>query len=124
MLLVALQLVKVEENCMQALWAQPMHVMSSLLIIQDEHDKMLEDHRDMILHQRVLVIQRYWRGFIQRRKFLRLKVAALMVAKNWKRIAARRRYLKVSEICCANYKMVSCIICDYKTYAGNRAVEC
>ncbi|XP_065177890.1 unconventional myosin-VIIa-like [Sycon ciliatum] len=65
------------------------------IFLKDEHDKQLEIARELILHEKVVVIQKYWRGYVQRQKFRKLKIAVMYISKNWKRIAARKRYLKM-----------------------------
>ena len=66
--------------------------------LQDEHDKKLEELREDMLTERVTTIQRMWRGYKQRKYFLRLRAAAILFQKVWRRIAQRRKYLKVGTV--------------------------
>ena len=48
-----------------------------------------------MLSERVTIIQRVWRGYKQRIYFKKLKKACVVIQKAWKKFSVRRKYLKV-----------------------------
>lgn len=63
---------------------------------QDADDQFLEDERDKILTNYVILIQKWVRGWFLRRRFLAMKKAALVLQKNYRRRMATRRWRIVS----------------------------
>ncbi|XP_074863404.1 unconventional myosin-IXa isoform X2 [Carettochelys insculpta] len=44
----------------------------------------------LLLSNAALVLQAYWRGFVERRRFLRLRVAAFIIQSSWRECSRRR----------------------------------
>lgn len=55
----------------------------------------LEQTREVMLAERVTTIQRVWRGYKQRIYFKKLKKACVVIQKAWRKFSVRRKYLKV-----------------------------
>uniref|UniRef100_T1GP66 Myosin-VIIa n=1 Tax=Megaselia scalaris TaxID=36166 RepID=T1GP66_MEGSC len=65
------------------------------VFLKDAHDLFLEQERDRVLTRKILILQRSIRGWVYRRRFLRMRAAAIMVQKHWKGYAQRNRYKKM-----------------------------
>lgn len=65
------------------------------VFLKDAHDLFLEQERDRVLTRKILILQRSIRGWVYRRRFLRMKAAAVTVQKYWKGYAQRQRYKKM-----------------------------
>lgn len=65
------------------------------VFLKDAHDLFLEQERDRVLTRKILILQRSIRGWVYRRRFLRMKAAAVIVQKYWKGYAQRQRYKKM-----------------------------
>ncbi|KAH8267536.1 hypothetical protein KR018_003959, partial [Drosophila ironensis] len=62
------------------------------VFLKDAHDLFLEQERDRVLTRKILILQRSIRGWVYRRRFLRLRAAAITVQRFWKGYAQRKRY--------------------------------
>ncbi|XP_055853290.1 myosin-VIIa [Episyrphus balteatus] len=62
------------------------------VFLKDAHDLFLEQERDRVLTRKILILQRTIRGWVYRRRFLRMRYAAIMIQKHWKGYAQRKRY--------------------------------
>lgn len=65
------------------------------VFLKDAHDLFLEQERDRVLTRKILILQRSIRGWVYRRRFLRMKAAAITVQKHWKGYAQRKRFKKM-----------------------------
>ncbi|XP_049856810.1 myosin-VIIa [Schistocerca gregaria] len=65
------------------------------VFLKDAHDLFLEQERDRVLTRKILILQRSIRGWVYRRRFLRMKAAAVMIQKHWKGYAQRKRYQRM-----------------------------
>lgn len=65
------------------------------VFLKDAHDLFLEQERDRVLTRKILILQRSIRGWVYRRRFLRMKSAAITVQKYWKGYAQRQRFKKM-----------------------------
>lgn len=65
------------------------------VFLKDAHDLFLEQERDRVLTRKILILQRSIRGWVYRRRFLRMKAAAVTIQKHWKGYAQRKRYKKM-----------------------------
>lgn len=65
------------------------------VFLKDAHDLFLEQERDRVLTRKILILQRSIRGWVYRRRFLRMKAAAVVIQKHWKGYAQRQRYQKM-----------------------------
>ncbi|XP_055300601.1 myosin-VIIa isoform X1 [Sitodiplosis mosellana] len=65
------------------------------VFLKDAHDLFLEQERDRVLTRKILILQRSIRGWVYRRRFLRMKAAAITIQKHWKGYAQRKRYKKM-----------------------------
>ena len=63
---------------------------------QDADDQLLEEIREHELGRRVILIQRMVRGWLNRRKFKKMKAASVVLQKNYRRHQCQKRYQKVS----------------------------
>eukprot|EP00731_Ephydatia_muelleri_P029534 Em0021g57a len=78
--------------CTKVLGGHDWQIGNTKVFIKDADDLLLEELRDVALTTRVVLIQRWVRGFFQRRRFLRMRRAALVLQKNYRRHYAARRY--------------------------------
>ena len=69
---------------------------SSLPSPQDADDQLLEEIRERELGRRVILIQQMVRGWLNRRKFKKMKAASVVLQKNYRRHQCQRRYQRVS----------------------------
>uniref|UniRef100_A0A182SCD0 Myosin-VIIa n=1 Tax=Anopheles maculatus TaxID=74869 RepID=A0A182SCD0_9DIPT len=65
------------------------------VFLKDAHDLFLEQERDRVLTRKILILQRSIRGWVYRRRFLRMRQAAVTIQKYWKGYAQRQRYKKM-----------------------------
>lgn len=65
------------------------------VFLKDAHDLFLEQERDRVLTRKILILQRSIRGWVYRRRFLRMRAAAITIQKHWKGNAQRKRYKKM-----------------------------
>lgn len=65
------------------------------VFLKDAHDLFLEQERDRVLTRKILILQRSIRGWVYRRRFLRMKAAAITIQKYWRGYAQRQRYKKM-----------------------------
>ncbi|XP_055389301.1 myosin-VIIa isoform X2 [Condylostylus longicornis] len=62
------------------------------VFLKDAHDLFLEQERDRVLTRKILILQRSIRGWVYRRRFLKMKTAAIIIQRYWKGYAQRQRY--------------------------------
>ena len=65
------------------------------VFLKDAQDLFLEQERDRVLTKKLVVIQRCVRGWIYRRRYLRMRSAAIVIQRQWRRQAQRKRYLEM-----------------------------
>lgn len=65
------------------------------VFLKDAHDLFLEQERDRVLTKKILILQKTIRGWVYRRRYQRLRVAAVIIQRFWKSHAQRRRYLRM-----------------------------
>ncbi|KAH8375739.1 hypothetical protein KR093_008372, partial [Drosophila rubida] len=65
------------------------------VFLKDAHDLFLEQERDRVLTRKILILQRSIRGWVYRRRYLRLRAAAITVQRFWKGYAQRKRYMNM-----------------------------
>ncbi|CAG0921158.1 unnamed protein product, partial [Notodromas monacha] len=63
------------------------------VFLKDAHDLFLEQERDRVLTRKILILQKTIKGWIYRRRFVRMKKAALVVQRHYRAYAARRRFV-------------------------------
>ena len=64
---------------------------------QDADDQLLEEERDRVLTEYVILIQKWVRGWFLRRRFLAMRKAAVVFQKNYRRHLHSRRYRIVRD---------------------------
>lgn len=62
------------------------------VFLKDAHDLFLEQERDRVLTKKILILQKSIRGWVYRRRFLRIKAAVVIIQKNYKAYIQRKRY--------------------------------
>lgn len=62
------------------------------VFLKDAHDLFLEQERDRVLTRKIMILQRSIRGWVYRRRFLRMRIAAIIIQRFWKGYAQRRRF--------------------------------
>ncbi len=67
------------------------------VFLKDAHDLHLEQERDKALTARCIIIQKVFRGWFYRRKFLLMRKSVTVIAKAWRKYAQRIRYLKMKR---------------------------
>ncbi|XP_045024997.1 myosin-VIIa isoform X1 [Daphnia magna] len=65
------------------------------VFLKDAQDLFLEQERDRVLTKKLIIIQRCIRGWIHRRRYVRLRCAAIVIQRQWRRHAQRKRYLEM-----------------------------
>lgn len=81
--------------CAMVLGKSDYQLGNTKVFLKDAHDLFLEQERDRVLTRKILILQRSIRGWVYRRRFLRMRAAAIMVQKHWKGYAQRNRYKKM-----------------------------
>lgn len=64
--------------------------------MQDQDDQFLEEERDRVLTGFVVLIQKWVRGYFQRKRYRAMKTAVVVVQKNYRRHYWQRKYRIVS----------------------------
>lgn len=65
------------------------------VFLKDAHDLFLEQERDRVLTRKILILQRSIRGWVYRRRYLRLRAATMTIQKYWKGFIQRQRYKRM-----------------------------
>lgn len=65
------------------------------VFLKDAHDLFLEQERDRVLTKKILILQKTIRGWVYRRRFLRLRAATMIIQKYWKGYIQRQKYKKM-----------------------------
>ena len=81
--------------CHAALGKTDYQLGQTKVFLKDAQDLFLEQERDRVLTKKLIIIQRCIRGWIHRRRFLRMKAAAVVIQRQWRRHAQRKRYLEM-----------------------------
>uniref|UniRef100_A0A0A9Z3B2 Myosin-VIIa n=2 Tax=Lygus hesperus TaxID=30085 RepID=A0A0A9Z3B2_LYGHE len=68
---------------------------STKVFLKDAHDLFLEQERDRVLTRNIVVLQKYIKGWVYRRRYQRMRTAAMVIQKYWHGWAQRRRYLRM-----------------------------
>eukprot|EP00057_Strongylocentrotus_purpuratus_P025453 XP_011679927.1 PREDICTED: myosin-VIIa [Strongylocentrotus purpuratus] len=67
------------------------------VFLKDAQDLHLESERDKALTAQCVIIQKVFRGWFYRRRFLQMRSAAITISKAWRKYAQRIRYLKMKR---------------------------
>ncbi|XP_065580984.1 myosin-VIIa-like isoform X3 [Artemia franciscana] len=67
----------------------------SKVFLKDAHDLFLEQERDRVLSKKILVLQKAIRGWVHRRRFLKMRTAAVIIQKNWRAHNQKQKYLRI-----------------------------
>ncbi|XP_034827746.1 myosin-VIIa isoform X2 [Maniola hyperantus] len=62
------------------------------VFLKDAHDLFLEQERDRVLTRKILILQRSIRGWVYRRRFLKMRAAAVLIQRHWRGKLQRIRY--------------------------------
>ncbi|XP_026757270.2 myosin-VIIa isoform X2 [Galleria mellonella] len=62
------------------------------VFLKDAHDLFLEQERDRVLTRKILILQRSIRGWVYRRRFLKMRAAAILIQRHWRGKLQRIRY--------------------------------
>lgn len=65
---------------------------------QDSQDIQLEEERDKLLTKRAVLIQKVVRGFLFRKRFVKMRSGSIMIQKTWRGFCERRNYRRVSNV--------------------------
>ncbi|XP_059488702.1 myosin-VIIa-like isoform X2 [Neocloeon triangulifer] len=66
----------------------------SKVFLKDAQDLQLEQERGVVLAARILILQRCIKGWIQRRRYQRLRAATVKIQTAWRGYLPRKRYLE------------------------------
>uniref|UniRef100_A0A1B6CKI8 Myosin-VIIa n=1 Tax=Clastoptera arizonana TaxID=38151 RepID=A0A1B6CKI8_9HEMI len=78
--------------CQSVLGRSDYQLGNTKVFLKDAHDLFLEQERDRVLTRNIIILQRSIRGWVYRRRFLRMKAATMIIQKYWMGWAQRRRY--------------------------------
>ncbi|XP_071481715.1 myosin-VIIa-like [Diadema antillarum] len=67
------------------------------VFLKDAQDLYLENERDKALTAKCVTIQKVFRGWFYRRRFIQMRKAAIIIEKAWRKYAQRIRYLKMKR---------------------------
>lgn len=81
--------------CAQVLGRTDYQLGTTKVFLKDAHDLFLEQERDRVLTRKILILQRSIRGWVYRRRFLKMRAAAVTIQKYWKGYAQKNRYKKM-----------------------------
>ncbi|KAG5675745.1 hypothetical protein PVAND_005623 [Polypedilum vanderplanki] len=81
--------------CAQVLGRTDYQLGNTKVFLKDAHDLFLEQERDRVLTRKILILQRSIRGWVYRRRFLKMRAAAIVIQKYWKGYAQKKRYKKM-----------------------------
>ncbi|KAG7311239.1 hypothetical protein JYU34_002271 [Plutella xylostella] len=76
------------------------------VFLKDAHDLFLEQERDRVLTRKILILQRSIRGWVYRRRFLKMRAAAVLIQRHWRGKLQRIRYQKMK----AGYSRLQALI--------------
>ncbi|MFH4979460.1 hypothetical protein AB6A40_006169 [Gnathostoma spinigerum] len=65
---------------------------NSKVFLKEKHSLILEQERDLMLTHRALTIQKTVRGWMQRRRFVKMSAASVLIQKHWRGYIQRKRY--------------------------------
>ena len=85
--------------CKQVLANSDFQLGKTKVFLKDAHDVTLEQERDRMLTRKIVVIQKRWRGYFYRKRFLQQRRAAVVVQAMIRMFVARRKYRRVSRVC-------------------------
>lgn len=83
------------EICSATLGKSDYQLGQTKVFLKDAQDLFLEQERDRVLTKKLIIIQRCIRGWIQRRRYLRLRNATIIIQRQWRRKTQRKRYLEM-----------------------------
>uniref|UniRef100_T1IYK7 Myosin motor domain-containing protein n=1 Tax=Strigamia maritima TaxID=126957 RepID=T1IYK7_STRMM len=63
------------------------------VFLKDAHDLFLEQERDRVLTRKILILQKCIRGWVLRRRFVRMRTSARLIQKTWRTYAQRKRFI-------------------------------
>ncbi|CAB3368903.1 Hypothetical predicted protein [Cloeon dipterum] len=90
------------------------------VFLKDAQDLYLEQERAIILAARILILQRCIRGWIQRRKYQRLRAATVKIQTAWRGYLPRKRFLEVRN---GYSRLQACIASRRLTHRFTRTRE-
>uniref|UniRef100_A0A0M3IW31 Myosin motor domain-containing protein n=1 Tax=Ascaris lumbricoides TaxID=6252 RepID=A0A0M3IW31_ASCLU len=67
------------------------------VFLKDAQDLFLQQERERMLNERIITIQKTVRGWIQRKRFAKMRIAAVMIQKHWRGHVQRKRYQQERE---------------------------
>ncbi|XP_044016052.1 myosin-VIIa isoform X1 [Aphidius gifuensis] len=62
------------------------------VFLKDAHDLYLEQERDRVLTKKILILQKNIRGWVYRRRYLRIRHATIIIQKFWRAYEQRKKY--------------------------------
>uniref|UniRef100_A0A1I8ID91 Myosin VIIa n=1 Tax=Macrostomum lignano TaxID=282301 RepID=A0A1I8ID91_9PLAT len=80
--------------CKQVLSGQDVQLGKTKVFLKDAHDVFLEQERDRQLTKKIIVIQKRWRGYFYRKRYLAMRRASCRIQAWVRMFLARRRYLR------------------------------
>lgn len=66
------------------------------VFLKDAHDLFLEQERDRVLTKKILTLQRAIRGWYHRRRFLRMRKNVIIIQRYWRGFIQKKKYEAVS----------------------------
>ncbi|XP_054284599.1 myosin-VIIa [Macrosteles quadrilineatus] len=81
--------------CAQVLGRSDYQLGNTKVFLKDAHDLFLEQERDRVLTRNIIILQRSIRGWVYRRRYLRMRAAVMVIQKYWLGWAQRRRYQRM-----------------------------
>jgi myosin heavy subunit len=90
--------------------SEEFNVVHVIEIIQDAHDIKLETYRDTVMAKQVVIIQKVFRGYFYRKRFLQLKYSTIVLQRAWRARRDRIRFIRV----CFLISRLHCSLMQFK----------
>ncbi|CAB3984354.1 Unconventional myosin-VIIa [Paramuricea clavata] len=67
------------------------------IFLKDAHDIKLETYRDTVMAKQVVIIQKVFRGYFYRKRFLQLKFSTIILQRAWRARRERIRFIRLRQ---------------------------
>ncbi|XP_025423570.1 myosin-VIIa [Sipha flava] len=78
--------------CQAVLGRSDYQLGNSKIFLKDAHDLFLEQERDRVLTKKIIIIQKSIKGWVYRRRYLRMRSAAVLIQKHFRGYSQKKKY--------------------------------